>query len=231
MLTARSSASSSSSATLLRRINLLGAARSKSTLLAALVERPPVVTPEPTVLESKQRYFDRKYEGSHKVYPSSLTSAEEGPDQQRARQRMEAIIENEASREGEGDRTGDERSLDRRLAQRLYLLVRQSPDGPWHFPQRAWAGPSERARDGLQAAIADACGESLGVHQMGNAPLGHMEVADDTLFLWRFQHVSGDVDAEESGVDYAWLTKEELAERLDPRVGSEFARMVCGPFE
>ena len=66
---------------------------------------------------------------------------------------------------------------------------------------------------------------------MGNAPLGHMEVADDTLFLWRFQHVSGDVDAEESGVDYAWLTKEELAERLDPRVGSEFARMVCGPFE
>ena len=90
----------------------------------------------------------------------------------------------------------------------------RAPTARGTFRSARGAGLSERARDGLQAAIADACGESLGVHQMGNAPLGHMEVADDTLFLWRFQHVSGDVDAEESGVDYAWLTKEE------PRSGS-----------
>jgi hypothetical protein len=188
-------------------------------------------------VEVAQREREEALEGLHKVYPSSLTSAEEGPDQQRARVRMEGIIERDASREGEGDASGDHTSLDRRLAQRLYLLVRRG-DGPWHFPQREWAGPPEHARDGLQAAIEASCGGALALHQLGNAPLGHLETkkggADDdasvpsSIFLWRFLYLSGAVEPA-PGVEYAWLTKEELAERVDAQLG-EFAALVCGPF-
>lgn len=217
----------SSPTALLRARRLCDGAAPRPTLLAALVERPPRVTPEPSAAEAEQRAFAEGLETLHKVYPTSLTSAEEGPDQQRARLRMESILEREATREGEGDRTGDETSLDRRLAQRLYLLVRRG-DGPWQFPQREWAGPPERARDGLEAAIGAACGEALSVHQLGNAPLGHLErPSGGTLFLWRFLYVAGEVDAAD-GLQHAWLTKEELTQRVDAEL-CEFSAHVCGP--
>ena len=202
----------------------LGGGAAPPTLLAALIERSPLLTPEMSELEQQQQERSEAFEALHKVYPSSLTSAEEGPDQQRARLRMESILENEASREGEGDRTGDERSLDRRLAQRLYLLVRDGPNGPWRFPQREWAGPPERARDGLQSAIEATCGEALSVHQMGNAPLGHLPASN--LFVWRFLYVAGHVDDD---LEHAWLTRDELTERVDGELG-ELAKLVCGPY-
>ena len=206
------------------------ASSSSSTLLAALIERTPQLTPDPTEIEQAQLAYEETFQGLHKVYPSSLTSAEEGPDAQRARLRMEALVEKEGSREGSGDREGDEASLDRRLTQRLYLLVRDV-DGTWRFPQRVWEGTPESARDGLQAAIEAECGESLAVHQVGNAPLGHLEVSggDATLFLWRFLYVSGQVDPEWSGLQHAWLTKDELAERVDADLG-ELTKLACGPF-
>ena len=202
-------------------------AGSPPTILAALIERSPQITPDVPEHEAKQQAMSEKFEEMHKVYPTSLTSAEEGPDQQRARLRMESILERDATREGQGDRDGDVSSLDRRLAQRVYLLVRDG-DGPWRFPQREWAGSPERARDGLQAAIEAACGESLAVHQMGNAPLAHSNSEAGSLFLWRFLYVSGDVDAAD-GLEHAWFTRDELTEKVDAQLG-ELAKLACGPY-
>lgn len=205
-------------------------ASSSTTILAALIERSPQLTPDPSELEQQQIDMEAKLEMNHKVYPTSLTSAEEGPDQQRARLRLEGIVERESTREGEGDRSGDEASHDRQLQQRVYLVVRDS-DGTWRLPQRAWAGPPESARDGLLSAITNECGESLNAHQMGNAPLGHLALAggEKTLFVWRFLHVSGQADPEWSGLQHAWLTKEELAQRVDADLG-ELSHLICGPF-
>ena len=196
------------------------------TLLAALVERSPQITPAPTEAEQVQEAHQLALEAKHKVYPTVLTAAEEGPDQQRARLRMESIVETEGSREGEGDRTGDMRSLDRRLAQRLYLLVYE--DGRWQFPQQEWQAP-ESARGGLRRVIAASCGDGLETHQMGNAPIGHLPLlSGDTLFLWRHLYVSGDVSVPE-GLDYAWLTRDELVELVDEDLG-ELSAVACGPF-
>ena len=198
---------------------------SNATMLAVMVERSPQLTPEPTEIEKAQYRHTEELEGLHKVYPSALTTAEEGPDQQRARERMERLVDRDGSREGEGDRTGDERSLDRRLAQRLYLLVQV--DGRWRFPQQTWQ-PPESAQSGLIRAVTAECGDSLATHQMGNAPMGHRELGSgEKLFLWRHLYVSGEVRVPD-GADYAWLTKEELAERID----DELAPMahLCGPF-
>jgi hypothetical protein len=203
-----------------------GASR-HATLLAALVERSPVITPEISEWDEKQLRHKAALEAKQKVSPTVLTAAEEGPDQQRARLRMESLVARESTREGEGDRTGDMRSLDRRLAQRLYLLVKV--DGRWQLPQDAWAAP-EAARDGLRRVITARCGEDLATHQMGNAPLGHVDVAGgvDALFLWRHLYVSGDVRVGE-GEDYAWVTKDELVEYVDDDL-AQIAPIVCGPF-
>jgi hypothetical protein len=203
-----------------------GTAR-RATILAALVERSPQLTPEPSPLERAQLEHSLRLETLHKSYPSAMTVAEEGPDQQRARLHTEALIEREASREGEGDRTGDMRSRDRRLSQRLYLLVQR--DGAWGFPQGAWE-PRESARDGLRRAVVASCGEELDTHQMGNAPVGHLPLSSgDTLFLWRHLYVAGDVDAEAQR-EYVWVTKDELSDYLEPELLS-FATVACGPFK
>jgi len=221
------SAARASSMLGLRRVHDVSQPRRfASTLLAALVERSPVLTPDEPPHEAAQRLHAEILQ-QHKVYPTALTAAEEGPDQQRARLRMEALVEREGGREGEGDRTGDRRSLDRQLAKRLYLLVQV--DGKWQFPRLAWA-PPETARDSLRRALSQSCGEELRTHQMGNAPLGHAPLAGgDSLFLWRHLYVSGDVRVPPGG-DFAWVTKTELAELVSEEL-SALSATTCGPFD
>ena len=127
-----------------------GAAR-HATVLAALVERTPVLTPDLREWEEKQLRHTAALEAAQKVSPSAITAAEEGPDQQRARLRMEGLVERESTREGEGDRTGDMRSLDRRLSQRLYLLVRVG--GRWQLPQEAWTAPEAAGGERGSSAV------------------------------------------------------------------------------
>ena len=200
--------------------------RHASTLLAALVERSPHLTPDTPDYELSQREHAAALQ-QYKVYPAQLTAAEEGPDQQRARLRMEALVDREGGREGEGDRTGDAQSLDRKLAQRLYLLVQV--EGQWQFPHLAWQEP-ESARSGLQRALTQACGEGLTTHQVGNAPLGPLPLASgDTLFLWRHLYVAGHVEVA-PGSEYRWVTKAELGDLVGDELGA-FSAIACGPFE
>lgn len=198
--------------------------------LSVLIERLPVVTPELADWEVEQRLAAEAYANSRsKVYQEEYTAAEEGPERTRARLRLEQVVESMGGREGEGDRSGDESSMDRKLAERVYLLL-QGEDGSWSLPQRPWA-PPERARDGLRELIAASCGEDLQVHQVGNAPLAHLQREQDTIFVWRFQHVEGEVAAPdpEGGATHthAWLTKDELAERIGGPLGA-IAREACG---
>ena len=102
----------------------------------------------------------------------------------------------------------------------------EGEDGSWAFPERAWQ-PPERARDGLRELIAESCGDALDAHQVGNAPVAHLERDADSVFFWRFQYVQGEMKPQE-GTQHAWLTKDELSERLGGPLG-ELATKMCGP--
>ena len=220
-----------------RRLPLLAARQrglstpaSGRTLLAALVERSPVLTPDLPDHETKHATWRARLEALHKTYPAVLTQAEEGPDQQRARERAVSIVDDWGTREGEGDRSGDETSLDRRLSQRVYLLVRV--DGKWVLPQREWAGPPETSRDVLNKALEAACGTDIKLHPTGNAPFGHLPnlAGGSTTFLWRYLHVAGDVQPGSEVDQHAWLTKAELVEHLDEPLG-QLVLDICGPYD
>ena len=104
------------------------------TILAALVERLPILTPElPTWKLDSQLRKEEASSARAKIFPEEYTNADEGPDRKRARLRVNALIEREGSREGKGDREEDQQSLDRKLAQRLYLLLHV--EGRWQLPQ------------------------------------------------------------------------------------------------
>jgi hypothetical protein len=230
-------------------------------VLAALIERIPVVTPPlPEWKRESLELRERIAEHFSKVYPQSLTTAEEGPDRKQARLRAAAIIEDEASREGEGDRTGDESSMDRKLvrprlaaalvrgqlwplcrarpapspprppptpncalsppalsaeraspsharpqAHRLYLALRTGDS--WTLPQVEWAPGSPAVSERLGARVAEACGDAMVVHWVGNAPVAHLPIENGATFYWRLQHVSGTVEVGDGIDGFAWLTK------------------------
>jgi len=118
-----------------------------------------VVTPElPAWKRESLELRERLSAHLSKVYPEQLTVAQEGPDRRQARLRAAAIIESEGAREGEGDRTGDETSLDRKLAHRLYLVLREG--GAWRLPQVHWSGGVEAptVRQCLGEHLSASCG-------------------------------------------------------------------------
>ena len=80
--------------------------------------------------------------------------------------------------------------------------------------------------------MASSCGSALDLSWVGNAPLAHLELPGERTFWWKAQLLGGEV-VPAAGVDFAWLTKEELDERLaaaDPELRRLTAEM-CGPFE
>jgi len=201
--------------------------RFSSTVMAAVIERSPVLTPD--LPEWQQQEFARRedYIKFHKVYPRELTDAEEGPDQKRAREKVQMVVERDGGRLGAGDKSGDEATSDRRLAERLYLVV--CIDRTWQFPQALWS-PEQSAHACVLAEVANRCGSELAVHPMGNAPMAHLELPDETrIFFYRLLHTGGDIEPAAGVTDHAWLTREELSTRLDPATAALAAEM-CGPF-
>ena len=196
-------------------------------VLGALVERLPIVTPP--VAEWKQKNLEWQstvHEHLAKHYPPEFLQAEEAPDAKAARLKIEAIVDAESRRTGSGDDNDDQASTDRCLEQRLYLLLKV--DGAWRFPQVDYTpGESTSARDLIMQKLMEVCGSGVVLRWMGNAPAAHYEQksGSGTLFLYKVQVLSGGL----SGVEHAWLTKEELADRLGGEFGA-FAMEVCGPF-
>ena len=196
-----------------------------TTLLAAVIERSPLITPDLKPFEVAEMERKQARQALQKAYPSELTEIEEGPDQVRARQRLQQVLEKYGGREGEGDKSGNEHSMQRRLAQRLYLLV--CVDGAWQFPSGLWEPPA-LAQPSLQDLISQRCGDDLTLHPVGYAPVAHQELEQGAVFYWKLLHVAGSVEPSE-GVDYAWLTKDEIVDRLDPAT-AELASEMLGPF-
>ena len=162
-----------------------------------------------------------------KVYPKELTDAEEGPDQKRAREKVAMVLERDGGRLGAGDKSGVEATLDRKLAQRLYLVV--CVDGTWQFPQAAWSS-GQTAHACVMQGVARRCGSTMTLHALGNAPIAHLELADDAkVFYYRLLLTDGDVELGDGVSDHAWLTKDELGERLDPAT-SALAADFTGPY-
>ena len=65
-----------------------------------------------------------------------------------------------ANRETDADRRSDVRSLERRLADSLYLVVKPTADAAWNLP-RVDLVEDEAVRDAAERVLADVCGGEL----------------------------------------------------------------------
>jgi large subunit ribosomal protein L46 len=132
-----------------------------------------------------------------------------------------------APRVTEADTNGNVRTLNRRLATRVYLAVKQ--DDKWTFPT-VNVRDEETLLDATKRAVADVAGEKMELYCPSNCPMGvdmivhsdedqkkHGTFGTKTFFL-RVQHDEGDV-SEESGRDYGWLDRDEMTERVKETEG------------
>mmetsp|Transcript_5508 Transcript_5508/g.11973 ORF Transcript_5508/g.11973 Transcript_5508/m.11973 type:complete len:385 (+) Transcript_5508:171-1325(+) len=217
--------------------------------VAVMVERLPVVTPD---MEDWERdYIDlRDYIWTYgKEYPEE-TGFMYAPDKPEDHivptdeELLAGLPFQIAPRETEADATGNVKTRDRQLKTRVYLAHRTDAEGNksgprWTLPS-ALASNDETLLQTAQRAVSASFGKDLELWCPSNAPMTvNFRVYNKNLpesfregyygekiFYYRVQHDQGDVDESSlgNGEDYAWLTREEMVERVEEERGKHQAK-------
>ena len=150
-----------------------------------------------------------------------------------------------APRPTPADESGDTSTLRRALDKRLFMLLGGASPTP-RFPAAVQAaGQDEPIRAAAERALAAAIVASPGsppleTYFVGNAPAGHLAAAaasgvggsaaageGATLFFHRAQLIAGDpAPASPADGPLAWLTKEELADKVGPGPLADLVRQM-----
>ena len=190
-----------------------------------IVERLPVVTPEPEAWEVEYRSWSEERRAKFlRELPNDLVDP---------KGEFEELVDPEesrftpASRETPADVSGDERTLKRKLDQFLFLVVRDAATNAWGFPRLVNPEDGATTMRATAKAAMDACvGDSIETFLVGNAPAGHWPEPTTpgaaggeggTNFYHRAQWLEGDLRLTEKYSDFKWLTKVPILQREPAR--------------
>ncbi|KAI0562294.1 39S ribosomal protein L46 mitochondrial [Gracilaria domingensis] len=200
---------------------------------AAVLERYPVVTPDPHKFEYEYRlgrFIDQQKRA--RPIPAHLFLTEKD----RVEGRTEPVFDDPvadkyrpAPRVTEADRTNDQKSLDRALKERLYFVIRRTGNSPnMQFPQvlasKDDVTMKEFAESALKSVTVPASRPVF--HVISYSPASHLEhvyppsyqqkhdVYGVKIFFYRVMLLSGDVSPTRNCEDYMWARDCELPELL-----------------
>ncbi|KAK9473909.1 mitochondrial 54S ribosomal protein mL46 [Dipodascopsis tothii] len=143
------------------------------------------------------------------------------------------------SRETEADRKGDLTSLERRLDRTLYLLVKKDrADNAWKFPA---TDVNYTAKESILAAT-ERCLEQYGGENMDTWVVSRVPAAvykykyrggdfTDAKVFYMKSHIFAGQFVPQQGTDvveHAWLTKEEIKERVHPEYWASLQCLLSG---
>lgn len=217
--------------------------------VAAMVERLPVVTPD--VEPWEREYIDlRDYLWTYgKEYPeeTGFMYAPDKPEDHVVPSDEELLAGlpfKVAPRETEHDVSGNVKTRDRQLKERVYLTMKTDAEGTksgprWTLPS-AIAQSDETLLETAQRAVSSSVGKDLVLWCPSNAPMTvNFRVYNKNLpeefrgnyygekiLYYRVQYDHGDVDesAVKTEEDYAWLTREEIVDRVGEERGKHQAK-------
>ncbi|KAI9316382.1 39S mitochondrial ribosomal protein L46-domain-containing protein [Dichotomocladium elegans] len=128
------------------------------------------------------------------------------------------------SRITKADEEKNIKSLDRALQRTLYLVVHKPDASPaWQFPQ-GQIDSSEYLHEAAERQLKEDCGSDMDVWFVGRQPVSHFKEAasrdsgetGSKTFFMKARVYAGQVKPGKGVSDYAWLTREELADYLAP---------------
>ncbi|QRV75423.1 39S mitochondrial ribosomal protein L46 [Ceratobasidium sp. AG-Ba] len=130
-------------------------------------------------------------------------------------------------REHQSDRTGDVKNLNRRGDRNLYLLVKA--DEGWRLPQ----GPAEPGATLHTTALRELhseCGPDMDTWIVGRHPIGlHQPKKPETgtVLFFKAHIFAGQAKPNGKSVkDFAWLTTEEIREKVAPEYWASIQNML-----
>ncbi|KAI9280702.1 39S mitochondrial ribosomal protein L46-domain-containing protein [Sporodiniella umbellata] len=196
---------------------------------SVVLSRAPQITRDATDFE--KAYFDyrEKFEREQSSTTPSDFYFKKGSVAERRwkhdeKARQEAMKQDESLTESlkkanVTDKTNNQKKLDRALQKTLYLVIKSADQ--WQFPQ----GPldtTEYLHEAAERTLKETCGADLDTWFVGRQPIAfHKVVApkEETgmkVFFMKARIYAGQVQPGKDVADFAWLTKEELADRLAP---------------
>ncbi|KAL3233890.1 Large ribosomal subunit protein mL46 [Nakaseomyces bracarensis] len=114
------------------------------------------------------------------------------------------------------DESGDVLSLERQLRRTLYLLVKDN-EGSWRFPNFD-LGEEKSLHTAAESGIREVGGENLNTWTVSRTPAAVLKKDENNLeFLIKSHILMGnfEIQNKKSISDYAWLTKDEIKEKVD----------------
>eukprot|EP00956_Cyclotella_meneghiniana_P015182 scaffold23035_cov73-Cyclotella_meneghiniana.AAC.8 len=215
--------------------------------VAAMVERLPVVTPDMPDWEEDYEMLRAYLDTYGRELPDAFMPPDKPEDHivPTDEELLAGLPFTPAPRETEHDESGNVKTLDRRLKERVYLTVRAC-EGNKNGPR--WTLPSvipendETLLQAAQRAVSVAAGDDLVLWCPGNAPMAvnfrqynknlpedfRQNYYGEKILYYRVQHDSGDIDEsvclKNGAKDYAWLTREEVVEVVGKERGDHQAK-------
>jgi hypothetical protein len=132
-----------------------------------------------------------------------------------------ASVTREVPRTTKNDEIGITRTLDRKYADRLVLVLREKGTGKWTFPRGTFDGAAKLV-DNARRVTRDAFGDDLNAWFIGSAPMAvHLREYDpavqkdkgslgEKVFLFRADILDGRIALGDEYDDFQWLTRLEI---------------------
>jgi large subunit ribosomal protein L46 len=219
-------------------------------MCATILHRYPEITPDPKPWEAEFRNVQAKISSAHReMLVKELENTPDAMLVDDVSMTSEEIIETmpfkPASRVTEADKTNDRRSLERRLQDSLFLIVRRNRnDFAWQFPQgkvlesETLRGAADRVlqRTGqVDTAVSPAVSSIAllpdNAWMVSNSPVGHYQYAYSgpvkekrqqfgaKVFFTRAQYTGGCLQpikvSKKLYKDFAWIARDEVFEYFD----------------
>lgn len=146
----------------------------------------------------------------------------EGADEEQLKDSMSRkVIPN--SRITKADEANDTTSLERKLARTLYLVVSEDNGTTWRFPSFANTGKPlhQEAEEGLYAIG----GDQINYFNVSAKPF-HVHHGDKGSEFFIKLHILSGQFTSKQGLKHAWLTSEEVGERLKSEYFGEIRHLM-----
>mmetsp|Transcript_7409 Transcript_7409/g.12462 ORF Transcript_7409/g.12462 Transcript_7409/m.12462 type:complete len:282 (+) Transcript_7409:98-943(+) len=195
---------------------------------ATVLHRYPMVSPDPPQWEVDYEKMKDKIENLNRAaFKEEVrgTKADIIPDENPSFEEiMSTLPFTPAPRETEADRTNDRSTINRKLTESLFLVVKRNrKDNAWQFPQGKWL-EGETMRETSERIIDRSVGE-VRRWFVSNAPIGHVCYAypkemqqqrkqyGAKVFFYRAQLIEGNMKLETRlYTDMAWISRDEVGE-------------------